>query len=447
MAHLKSLFTCIPKWLVIHDVICGWDDIREHANNICLDLFLELVEFCVDASFFKFNEQHYLQIFGTAMGNPLSSTVADLVMENLLTTAVHKLDFQLPFLKKYVDDIVTAIPLDKLDHVMEVFNSYNEHLKFTYELENNNQLPYLDMLLVRKDNQTIQTEWYQKPIASGRFLDYCSFHPLYQKLNTANNLINRINTFSTNLSDGQKAKIMDEQLKINNYPKSLRHRLINRRNCHRNSSTNQAPTTATPDLQHTYRSIAYFPGLTENIRKQLNEDYPTIKLATRNIKTTRTMFTQTKDITHKEDQKNLIYSIPCNNCNQHYIGMTTNKLKTRISGHKSNINTLEHLRQTGITDDDHQITTLRERTALLNHCIQHNHNFCFDNTKILDRHNTESALPILEMLHISINPNTVNKRTDTEQLSTVYAGIVNTLRRNKNKQSNNSDASNNSTHN
>lgn len=148
------------------------------------------------------------------------------------------------------------------------------------------------------------------------------------------------------------------------------------------------------------------------------------------------MFTQMKDITHKEDHKNVIYSIPCNDCNQHYIGMTTNKLRTRISGHKSNINTLEHLRQTGIPIEDHQITTLRERTALLDHCIQHNHNFSFENTKILDRHNIETSLPILEMLHISINPNTVNKRTDTEQLNTVYAGIVNTLRRFHNKQSN-----------
>ncbi|XP_038117299.1 uncharacterized protein LOC119769342 [Culex quinquefasciatus] len=94
-----SLFTCIPKVLVTHDIIYGWDNIREHANNICLDLFLELVEFCIDASYFKFNEQHYQQIFGTAMGNPLSSTTADLVMENLLDYASQKLDFQLPFLK------------------------------------------------------------------------------------------------------------------------------------------------------------------------------------------------------------------------------------------------------------------------------------------------------------------------------------------------------------
>ncbi|XP_039428895.2 uncharacterized protein LOC120412472 [Culex pipiens pallens] len=437
-----SLFTCVPKLLVVHDVIYGWEEIKKHANNINLDLFLEMIEFCIDASYFKFNEQHYQQIFGTAMGNPLSSTVADLVMENLLVSVVHKLDFQLPFLKKYVDDIVTAIPPDKLDHVMEVFNSYNEHLQFTYELENNYRLPYLDMLLVRTETQTIRTEWYQKPIASGRFLDFHSFHPLNQKLNTATNLINRINTFSTNLSDQQKVKIMDNQLKINNYPRALRNRLINHRNTRRINPpvdpVQNDQTTPTQHLQHTYRSIAYIPTLTEQVKKQLKKDYPHIKLATRNIKTTKTMFTQMKDTTHKEDHKNVIYSIPCTDCNQQYIGMTTNKLRTRISGHKSTLNTLERLRQTGIPQDDPQLTTLSERTALLNHCIQLNHTFSFENTKILDRHNIESALPILEMLHISITPNTVNKRTDTEQLNPIYAGIINNLKcHNKHRHDNN----------
>lgn len=121
-----------------------------------------------------------------------------------------------------------------------------------------------------------------------------------------------------------------------------------------------------------------------------------------------------------------------------FICVTTNKLRTRISGHKSTLNTLERLRQTGIPQDDPQLTTLSERTALLNHCIQLNHTFSFENTKILDRHNIESALPILEMLHISITPNTVNKRTDTEQLNPIYAGIINNLKcHNKHRHDNN----------
>ncbi|XP_055527629.1 uncharacterized protein LOC129720206 [Wyeomyia smithii] len=259
-----SLFTCIPKELVCHDVICYWDQIRPNAKNICLDLFLELVEFCIDASFFKFDGRYHQQVFGTAMGNPLSPIVAELVTEVLLDCVLKQLKIKVPFIKKYVNDLVTAIPLDQLDYVLKIFNSYNPNIQFTCETEENNRLPFLDMLLVRHDDQHISTEWYQKPIASGRFLNYFSAHPPHQKINMAINFISRVNRLSTGLSESAKVNIMDQHLKLNDYPKTLRHRLINQRNCRSTEqhSSNQSPSE---HLEYTYRSIAYIPYLTDKI--------------------------------------------------------------------------------------------------------------------------------------------------------------------------------------
>ncbi|XP_062714289.1 uncharacterized protein LOC134291043 [Aedes albopictus] len=228
---VKSLFTSIPRTLVINNIIMRWDTIRSNTN-ICLDLFLEIVDFCMSSSYCKFNGQHYLQVSGTAMGNPVSPALADLVMESLLDTVLQKLDFPLPFIRKYVDDLIMAIPLNKLQHIMDIFNSYDIHIQFTYELEVENCLPFLDMLLTRHDNQKVTTRWYQKPIASGRFLNFHSFHPMNQKLNTAKNFIKRVNKLSTDLDEHDKIKIIDDQLKQNGFPKSLRNRLTNRMNEH-----------------------------------------------------------------------------------------------------------------------------------------------------------------------------------------------------------------------
>ena len=104
------------------------------------------------------------------MGNPLSPVLADMVLEGLLDTVTAQMDFKPPVLRKYVDDFILAIPLNKLKYVHDMFNSYDKHIQFTYELEENRRLPYLDMVLVRKENQTVRTEWFSKPIASGRFL-------------------------------------------------------------------------------------------------------------------------------------------------------------------------------------------------------------------------------------------------------------------------------------
>ncbi|XP_055589013.1 uncharacterized protein LOC129741318 [Uranotaenia lowii] len=423
-----SLFTCIPKDLVLHDIIYNWDDIRDNANNINLDLFLEIVEFCFDCSFFRFDNKFYKQIFGTAMGNPLSPILADLVMEGLLKNVVPSLDFTLPFINKYVDDLITAIPPSKLDYVVEKFNSYNQHIQFTCEKEMNRKIPFLDMLLTRQEDQTIITSWYQKPIASGRFLDYLSIHPLHQKINVAKNFISRVDRLSPKVDEKTKIELMDSHLKLNNYPVSLRHRLINSRKCKK-----------TVDLIETeqckYKSISYIPGLTDKIGKFLKTDYSSIKLATKTISKIKQIFTKVKDPVHQDDFSNVVYSIPCNDCDSQYIGMTTNTLKERIGGHKSNKKALDKLRSEGVDKEDPRMANLNGQTALLHHSIKHDHSFDLNGTRIIDRHNFTSGLQTLEMCHIARNGNTVNKKTDTEGLSVIYAGIFNSIK-NKPKHTN-----------
>ncbi|XP_058821140.1 uncharacterized protein LOC131683307 [Topomyia yanbarensis] len=419
-----SLFTCIPKSLITHNIIYNWNNIKQHTN-INLDLLLEIVEFCIDSSYFKFDDKYYRQIFGTAMGNPLSPVLADLVLEGLLDTTITKLSFKPPILKKYVDDFIMAIPLNKLKQVHDILNNYDKHIQFTYELEENRRLPYLDMVLVRTENQEIRTEWYSKPIASGRFLNFHSYHSYQQKINVAKNFISRVEKLSTNLNRPEQIQIMDKYLKQNDYPKSLRNRLIN------NNKTRAIPTTqlSNPDenLKHTYRSLPNIPSLTHKIAKTLKRDYPDVSLAFRNIKTVANLFSKVKDSIPQDNLSNVIYSIPCQNCPSSYVGMTSNMLKTRIAAHRSNIKKLNLLREAGHTSEDIQIVELKQKTALLEHSITHHHNFDVNKVKILDQHNRTTALPILEMCHIINQQKTVNKRTDTDGLSCIYAGILQTL--------------------
>ncbi|XP_058814568.1 uncharacterized protein LOC131678430 [Topomyia yanbarensis] len=316
-----------------------------------------------------------------------------------------------------------AIHKDKLEHVVETFNNYNSHIQFTYELEVDNKIPFLDMLLIRQQNQQIKTEWYMKPIASGRFLNYNSFHPLHQKINMAKNFIHRVNYLSSNLRDDEKISIIDKQLSLNNYPKKLRHRLINRMH-ERNILTLQ---TTDKNLQTTYRSIAYIPYLSNQIGKHLKNDYKHIQLAHRNIKTVGKFYTKIKDPVPADHHSNVIYSIPCKQCSSCYIGMTSNMLKTRICGHKTHYNTWDKLLQDRSDTTEIQIAHLKEKTALMDHSIKHNHRFDFENTSILAKNCKPHALPYIEVCHIITSKNSSNKRTDTEGLNSIYAGIIHTL--------------------
>ncbi|XP_062711370.1 histone acetyltransferase KAT6A-like [Aedes albopictus] len=167
-----------------------------------------------------------------------------------------------------------------------------------------------------------------------------------------------------------------------------------------------------------YRSMPNIPTLIRTISNILKKEYNQVKIATRNIKTTKSLLRPIKDPVPPNDQHNIVYSTPCNNCEGVYIGMTTNQLKKRMSGHKSDVNKIVNT-PTDIT---------QAKTALTQHMIEHNHTFNLDGTKIVDRTLRSTALPILEMCHIQNTSNTINFRTDVDGLNTAYAGILHTIK-------------------
>nr|CAI5857654.1 unnamed protein product [Callosobruchus analis] len=49
---------------------------------------------------------HYKQIFGTPMGNTISPILCNYVLDDLITDSLNKTYFNVPFIKRYVDDLL-----------------------------------------------------------------------------------------------------------------------------------------------------------------------------------------------------------------------------------------------------------------------------------------------------------------------------------------------------
>ncbi|XP_058445678.1 uncharacterized protein LOC131426919 [Malaya genurostris] len=351
------------------------------------------------------------------MGNPLSPALADLVMETLLDRVMETIDIPIPFLKKYVDDLVTALPKDKIEHVRCALNAYNSHIQFTCEVENNNRLPYLDMVLIRTEKQTIVTDWYKKPVASGRLLNFFSFHPLSQKLNTATGFIGRVFRLSTCKSIVEKKKTVREYLLRNNYPSSLVNRLINR-------FVNKPNVDNRTDGDQTvFRSLHHVDSLTPALAKVIKRNQRNVRLGFKCLKTNASLFSKLKDPTPKLIRRNVIYRIPCIDCDSSYIGLTTQQLKQRLSGHRSLI---QRYKKFKLSDSEKTESNIDEfkKTALMVHMIDNEHSFDLNKTRILDQENRTNALQILEMCHIFTDSSTINFRTDTHNLNAVYSGLL-----------------------
>lgn len=187
---IVALFPSIPINLVMDILERKWDIICKHT---CMpkDLFLDTMRFIlIDSPFFVFGDTMYKQIDGCAMGNNISPTIADIITNELFDVILPKLKFNIKFLAKYVDDIVAIIPSRKAEEMLMMLNSFQERIQFTMEVEQDDRLPYLDLLLVREGN-TIITDWYRKSTASNTTLNFLSNHPLQMRKNVAYNMFLR----------------------------------------------------------------------------------------------------------------------------------------------------------------------------------------------------------------------------------------------------------------
>lgn len=117
-------------------------------------------------------------------------------MDDLIDACIPKLSFEIPFLKKFVDDIVCSIPENRVDEILQVFNSYDSNIQFTVEVEKDRSVPFLDTKLIRSSENRIILDWYIKPTSSGRHLNYNSFHTEKIKINLVLALKNRIKRVS-----------------------------------------------------------------------------------------------------------------------------------------------------------------------------------------------------------------------------------------------------------
>ena len=59
--------------------------------------------------------------------------------------------------KRYVDDILEIVNKDQVDNLTDHLNQTDptDSIKFTYEKESNNSIPFLDTLIVRKPDGSV----------------------------------------------------------------------------------------------------------------------------------------------------------------------------------------------------------------------------------------------------------------------------------------------------
>ena len=73
-----------------------------------------------------------------------------------------------------MDDTCVVLPANKVADFHQHLNSIETSIQFTVELEKERKLPFLDVLLIRNTDVSIDTSVYRKPTRTDQYLSFLS---------------------------------------------------------------------------------------------------------------------------------------------------------------------------------------------------------------------------------------------------------------------------------
>ncbi|XP_072384341.1 uncharacterized protein [Diabrotica undecimpunctata] len=118
---------------------------------------LNLTRHCLNNTYFIYKDQRYKQVEGAPMGSPLSPVIANLFMQEIEIRAITTAEYKPKLWLRYVDDtfIIWTHGEEKLNTFLNHINTIHPKIQFTMELEKDQQLPFLDVLIIKKTDGTL----------------------------------------------------------------------------------------------------------------------------------------------------------------------------------------------------------------------------------------------------------------------------------------------------
>jgi hypothetical protein len=379
-----SLFTNIPLEETVEICLDKLFSNYDKVNNLTRPDLRKLIIFAAQENHFMFNDQMYDQIDGVSMGSPLGPVLANIFMCHLESKAMDNYLGILPVVyKRYEDDCFLIFKTKTICNVFfDYMNKQHPNIKFTRDDENNNELPFLDILIKRNCDGLLETCIYRKPTFSGLYLKWNSYVPKKFKTNLVTCLLHRAWRICSDMDLFQEeVHFIKNILSVNGYPSAFLGRIINNFTANK-LSQEQKPVTYGPKCKDVYLSLPFKGDQSETLKRQLHRLFaklaPWIKLNiifTASNKLYRLCKLKSKIPIPK--QSNVIYKVCCNNCSEFYIGKTNRRLETRIKEHKKDVN-----------------------SALNEHSILTDHDINYMEAQILAKDNNKYRLSIKETLKI-----------------------------------------------
>jgi hypothetical protein len=300
-----------------------------------------------------------------------------------------------------VDDVFAILRSSDMVTVMRILNNLNNNIQFTAEQEVNGVLPFLDLLVERKDGR-FSFNVYRKPTHSGRYLHFTSEHTYAHKMSVISSLASRVHSHcSTNEQKKSEMDHITEELIQNGYPKHIVKEKVKKFSIEQmKPSESRDSTTEEPKTV----SIPFINSMSQRISRALAR--ADIRSVMKPGSSMKNQVCHMKDKIPTENKSNVVYLVPCTECNATYVGETKRRLKARVTEHRSAV------RNANSKD-----------SALADHAIQKLHPPDWDKVSILSNERNFRTRRFKEASQILNQPNPLN-RNEGLKIPDIYKPIL-----------------------
>ena len=335
---VESLFTNIPLGETIDIVTAKVFGKKRKVNGISKKDFKRLLEMSTKGTVFYFNGQYYRQKDGVAMGSPLGPALANAFLAHHESVWLEEcpLSFAPMFFARYVDDIFVL--MRSSEHVAKLatyLSSKHPNIRFTYELENNDTLPFLDVNVFR-DASKFSSSVHRKMTFSGVYSNFSSFMPDTYKKGLVSTLLYRAymicSSFQTLHDEIEKLKKIFSK---NGYPSKFVDKCILK---FFNKLYEKKDPVATVPKKELVMFLPFLGTTSWKIKNDLirtirkNAPFCNIKIIFKTTKRLSSCF-MFKDKFPKSLLAGVIYKYTCAKCKLCYIGCTKRYWEKRLEEH------------------------------------------------------------------------------------------------------------------
>lgn len=162
-----SLYTNIPQEEGINVVCQYYEEHYQSKQPIPTTHLGELMRLILKENSFKFNDKHFLQTHGIAMGTKMAVAFAVIFMAEIEKHLLAASPQKPIFWKRFTDDIfsVWTLPEKEINNFVDFANSFHATIKFTHEMSSEKMFSLI--LKFSKDHASLTTKfWMFKHITS-----------------------------------------------------------------------------------------------------------------------------------------------------------------------------------------------------------------------------------------------------------------------------------------